>query len=98
MIRRRAVLMSVLSLLVLLGAACRKPSAAEHVTRGTALFDQGRYDAAIIEFRIALQTDPKLGTARLQLGDAYVKVNNLKSALQEYVRASDLLPTVVAAH
>lgn len=82
----------LLGSIVLAGAGCRKPSAAEHVKRGTTYVDDGHYQEAIVEFRAALQADPKLGDAREKLGDAYVRTNDLKNALREYVRGADLLP------
>ena len=80
-----------------MSAGCRKPSAAEHVKRGQALAEQGRFADAIFEFRIALQADPKRGDVRLQLGDAYLRANDPRNALGEYVRAADLLPQSIDA-
>jgi len=84
--------LAVVGCVVLAGAACRKPSAAEHVKRGTTYVDDGRYQEAIVEFRSALQADPRLGEVRQKLGDAYLHVKDPKNALREYVRAADLLP------
>jgi tetratricopeptide (TPR) repeat protein len=83
--------LAVLGCVAALGAGCRKTSAA-HTTRGNAFFDQALYQEAILEFRNALQTDPKLGEVRKKLADAYVKVNDPRNAMREYVRAADLLP------
>ena len=83
---------AVISCMAALGAGCRKTSATEHARRGTAFFDQARYQEAIVEFRGALQVDPKLGEVRKKLADSYVKANDPRNAMREYVRAADLLP------
>src|SRR6185436_2703220 len=46
----------------------------------------------IIEYRRAIQADPRLGQARLRLGDAYMTNGDGPNALREYVRAAELLP------
>src|SRR5258708_1703585 len=63
-------------------AACSRGNAPEHVRRGNAYFDAGRFSEAIIEYRTALQSDPKLDV-RLKLGDAYMRVNDTRNALRE---------------
>src|SRR5262245_1337714 len=65
---------AVLGCVVVVGAGCRRTSTAEHVKRGTAFFDAARYPEAIVEFRVALQADSKLGDVRRKLADAYLKV------------------------
>jgi putative PEP-CTERM system TPR-repeat lipoprotein len=67
-------------------------AAADHLASGNALFKQGEYQQAIIELQSALKIDPRLGQARHTLADAYLKVNDTRNALREYVRAADLLP------
>jgi tetratricopeptide (TPR) repeat protein len=79
-------------------AACGKVKAADHTRRGNTFFEAKRYAEAIIEYRGALQADPKLGEVRLKLADAYVQVNDPRNAMREYVRATDLLPDSVEAH
>jgi putative PEP-CTERM system TPR-repeat lipoprotein len=53
---------------------------------------QSKYPEAIIEYRRAVQADPRLGEARLQLAYAYASTGDGVNALREYVRAADLLP------
>ena len=65
--------------------------------RGKTYFDQANYQNAILEFRMALQADPKLGDVRLKLGDAYLRANEPANGLREYIRAADLLPNSVDA-
>jgi len=91
-----------LSTIVLLCVAaafsgCHKLKAADHTRRGNAYFEDKRFPEAIIEFRAALQSNPRLGDVRLKLGDAYMSGNDVRNALGEYVRASDLLPNSAEA-
>lgn len=73
-------------------AACSQPTADQYIERGEAYFEQGQYQAAIIEFRNAIQIDPQLADVRLKLGEAYLNVSDGSAALREYVRAADLRP------
>lgn len=94
---RRTLIPAACVLTLILVGACRKPSAAEHTRRGNELFDKQDFSQAIIEYRTALQANPKLGATRLKLAEAYAKVKDLKNAMREYVRAADLLPANVEA-
>lgn len=75
-----------------LGACGKKDSAASQVEKAAALEAAKDIPNAMIEYRAALQIDPKLGEARLKLGDLYAQTSNAQAALHEYVRAADLLP------
>src|SRR5580765_746244 len=92
---RRAIV--ALSCAAVFGAGCRRSSSTEHVERGKSYFEQARYQNAILEYRMALQADPKLGDVRLKLGDAYLRANEPANGLREYIRAADLLPNSVDA-
>src|SRR5205823_1769055 len=50
------------------------------------------YTHAIFEYRAALQQDPKLGEARIKLGDVYAQIGDASNAYREYVRAADTRP------
>ena len=65
----------------------------QHFDSGKQFLSAGKHQEAIIEFRNALQQDPRFGQARYQLAEAYAATGNGAGALQEYVRAADLLPT-----
>ena len=45
--------------------------ARQALERGNQQLAQNKYPEAIIEYRRAVQADPRLGTARLKLADAY---------------------------
>ncbi len=70
---------------------CSK-SAQDYVTRGDAQLQKGNVNAAVLEYRNAVQKDGMFAPARLKLADAYVRQGNGSGALAESVRAADLLP------
>ena len=78
-------------LVALTVAGCSR-SAQSHLERGNAYLEKGNVDAAVLEFRNAVQKDPMFAPARLKLGELYLKRGNGAGALGEYVRAADLLP------
>ena len=53
---------------------------------------QQKLSEAIIEYRNALERNPRLGEARYRLAEVYMKLNDLESAGLEYVRAAELMP------
>jgi tetratricopeptide (TPR) repeat protein len=74
--------------------ACSNPEAdkARHLERGNQYAAEKRYEFAAVEYRSAIQIDPKFGEARLKLAETLEKMNNLPAAFTEYVRAADALP------
>src|SRR5688572_19074429 len=87
-------LVSAIGLLLSLSACRSDPQATarEHFEKGEQQQAQNKINEAIIEYRRAIQADPRLGPARLRLGDAYIKSGDAPNALREYVRAAELLP------
>ena len=83
--------------LLAVSAACHRSTANDHVQRGMQFVEDKKDQEAIVEFRLAVQADPRLGDARLKLADAYRRVSDAKNALREYVRAADLLPKNIDA-
>jgi tetratricopeptide (TPR) repeat protein len=63
-----------------------------HLARGDRYAAQQQYAEAIIEYRNALKKDPKDGTARARLAEAYAVTNDAKNAAHEAILAADLLP------
>ena len=90
---RQAVAVALVALCV----ACSKPTADEHFKKANDFMAQSRVDDAIIEYRNALNIDPKRGDVRTKLGDAYVAKQDIGGAFREYIRAADLLPDDAAA-
>ena len=64
-----------------------------HYQRGISHMETGEYPAAIIEFRNAVQIDPRFAEARYQLGLAYIHTQQPGRALGELERAASLDPT-----
>ena len=76
-------------------AACTSdPQAAKqkYVASGDSYLAAGKLQEAIIEYRNAIEQDPRAGDVRAKLADAYVQAGDGSSAVQEYVRAADLVP------
>jgi len=59
-------------------------NAEEHRKKGTLLTQQGRYDEALAEFRLALRLVPDLDRAHLGLGAALQGKGDLDGAIAEY--------------
>ncbi|HET9831578.1 MAG TPA: tetratricopeptide repeat protein [Vicinamibacterales bacterium] len=77
--------------------ACGRSTPAEHVRRAEEYAAKKDFANAIVEYRTALQQDPKLGTARLKLGDIYAQISDGQNAYREYVRAADTMPDNIDA-
>jgi tetratricopeptide (TPR) repeat protein len=60
--------------------------------RGSKLYEQGHYDEASIEFRRAIQKDPKFGEAYLKLGLTQLKQANPQAAADALQHAVALMP------
>jgi tetratricopeptide (TPR) repeat protein len=81
-------------------ACARDPEAkkASYIASGDKYLESGRVSEAVIEYRNAVQQVPRAGDARLKLAEAYVLDGEIGRALDEYVRAADLLPDDSAVH
>ncbi len=93
---------SFLALLIVAftGIACSKdPEVAkrEYLRSGDTYAAEGKHKEAIIEYRNAVQQDPRFGEARFKLAQSYEKVEDPTKAFGEYIRAADLLPNDVKA-
>jgi putative PEP-CTERM system TPR-repeat lipoprotein len=81
--------------LTLSAAACATdPNAQkqEFFASGDKYFNDGNFDAAVIQYRNAIEIDPRFGRARARLADAYQRQGDARRAFEEFVRAADLLP------
>jgi Tfp pilus assembly protein PilF len=90
----------ILFSLLLLAAACtQNPEtlSREHVRRGDTYVQRGRVHEAIIDYRVAAQLTPLSGEIRKKLGQAYLSIDDAARALDELVRAADLLPNDIEA-
>jgi tetratricopeptide (TPR) repeat protein len=98
--RSPLVASGVLLVVLLLAAGCggSQSRLAAHMARGQALFAQGDYTKASVEFRNALQISPKNTTARVMAASAAEKLGNLRAALGLYQSAVEDAPDDVDAH
>lgn len=71
---------------------CAKPDVDTLLTRGNDFLAKDEVPKAIVQYRLAVQTDPKRGDAFLKLGEAYLKMHDGPNALKNAVFAADLLP------
>ena len=77
-----------------IAGACSDPEAAKQQAfeNGDRYFEEKKYAEAIVEYRNAIQYDPRFGEARQRLADTYLQVKNARLAYAEQIRAADLLP------
>lgn len=75
----------------LLAVSCSR-SATGYIQAGQKYFDAGKYDDAIINYRKALQKDPKSGEAYYRLALADLKKSNIPEAYQALNGASKYSP------
>jgi len=78
-----------------LAVGCAKDpevSRQDHLRRGDAFAKEKKFPEAIVEYRSALQVDPKYAEAFVGLGEAFMQIGDRKNALYAYSRAADLLP------
>ena len=78
-------------------AASFPPGYAEAVTRGNDAFHQGKFAAAVAEYRQALALRPQAVPVLLALGEAYLESDRPKNALEPLQTAARLDPTSARA-
>ena len=89
----------LLASLLLVTGGCQRLKARDEMRKGVENYTAGRYDAAIENFKIALQADPELLNAQLYLATTYTnkyvpgseEENNLKIAEQAITVFQDVL-------
>ncbi len=83
-----------LFLAALMASSCSDPETAKvrHLERGNQYAAEKRDEFAVVEYASAVKIDPKFGEARLKLAETYERLNNLRAAFPEYIRAADALP------
>jgi tetratricopeptide (TPR) repeat protein len=74
------------------------PEGAQHMQAGMEAHKQGRFDAAIAEFRKATESDPNLSEAFLDLGEELMQTHDYGAAVAPLRRALELRPDLDAAH
>ena len=64
----------------------------KYLASGDRYFQTGQYQEAVIQYRNALQIDPRLARAHYQLGRAYLSLNARDTAYRELAEAVKLQP------
>jgi tetratricopeptide (TPR) repeat protein len=85
---------------LLLATSCAKNTEVAkraYLKSGDTYFGEKQYNEAIVQYRNAVQQDPRFGEARYKLAESYVRVNDPAGAYREYIRAADLMPANVEA-
>ncbi len=93
--RRGQITWAVTLSALLVSSACTSDPAAAaraYVESGDRYAAAGKNAEAIVEYRSAVQRDPRAADARAKLAEALLRAGDLANGLLEYVRAADLLP------
>src|SRR6185369_12164774 len=85
---------TALSVFALSSGCSRDPHSAmlKYAKSGDEYAAAGKHAEAIIEYRNALDKEPRAGDVRVKLAETYLKRGDLGRAAQEYIRAADVLP------
>jgi Flp pilus assembly protein TadD len=70
--------------------SCGQKNAEQHLEAGKKLLDNNQVNAAIIEFKNALQMNPDDYSTRIILGEAYLSIGNASSAEKELFKANQI--------
>jgi tetratricopeptide (TPR) repeat protein len=87
----RSTILILTSVAILVEAGCAR-SARDYLARGNKLFEAGKYDDAEIEYRKAIQKDPKFGEAHFRFGLALMEQNRGVEAYTPLSQAAELMP------
>ncbi len=82
----------VCAALLVWGCSNRDNNKVRHLERGNQYAAENRDEFALVEYSRAIQIDPQYGDAHLALANTYERMNNMRAALPQYVRAADALP------
>ena len=99
--KRRAWLYGLCGLLILaLAVGCSGPEEKKlkFFNKGKELYEKGQYTEAKLEFKNALQIDPKYAEAYYLLGMAEIRSGNPRGAYGAYMKTVELDPKHLKAH
>jgi tetratricopeptide (TPR) repeat protein len=99
--RNRYIVFVVMAALSIGIVGCtRNPDTAKrkYVESGMKYMDQKKYDSAVIQFKKALQVDPKFAEAHYQLAMAQLDLQHFPDAYKELSQAVDLDHNHIKAH
>ena len=92
------VILSLMLVLSIFGAAGCSHDADAHHRLGSALYAKGQYEGAIAEYREAIRLNPDLALAHNGLGSALCAKGQYDAAIAEYRKAIRLNPDYAHAH
>lgn len=98
--RNRYIVFVAMAVLAIVLVGCtRNPETAKrkYVESGMKYMEQKKYDSAVIQFKKALQVDPKYAEAHYQLGTAQLDLQHYPEAYKELSQAVELDPNHVKA-
>src|SRR3569833_3221022 len=98
--RNRYIVVFILLLTALSFTGCKKnPEKAKqkYLASGMKYMDDKQYEAASIQFKKAIQVDPKFAEAHYQLGEASLKLEHWGDGFREMLQAVELDPNNVKA-
>jgi tetratricopeptide (TPR) repeat protein len=76
----------------------RKDEVSAYIKNARTFMSQNKPETAVIEYRNAVQLDPKNDVALFELAEAYIVMNKLGSAIRYYQRAADANPESIPPH
>jgi len=85
-----AAVLSLMLIFSLTSCGLDSTTADEHLVRGKQYFADGEYQAAVIEYKNAVQKDPRNIEARLLLGEYYVFLGLSSAAEKEALKAMEV--------
>src|SRR6202167_94643 len=89
---------ALLSLLLALQPSAPPSPALQHLHAGVEAEKSGQLDTAVAEFQKAIELDPKLAVAFVDLGDLYIERREYAAAIPPLKRAVELSPSLEGAH
>jgi tetratricopeptide (TPR) repeat protein len=87
---RKKTSIAVVLLVSLFLSACTQKTSQDHILAAEEFYAEGDYSAAVVELKNAIQLDPKLASARFELGKIYLEQKSFEAAEKELSRAQDL--------
>ena len=91
MLRKVPSLIVLASVYTSLTGCGKDPEVAKReFVRSARFVAQREYAEALIQYRNAVQQDPRFGEARRKLSDMYLATGDIDNAFREVVRAADL--------
>ena len=93
----RTILCAAALIFFLSSLSCTDPVTTrnKHFNKGLAHNESNNINAAIIEFKNAVQIDPMHVESYVQLGKAYLLAGKINAAIETFEKASDINPSII---